>query len=207
MLRHGLPDRTRCETLEKRSYPDSQLAPANLATWRLLCYAPAAIGSRRSARETFVSGVRVRLAQPSDREQLARLRAELWPESSAEEHARELVAVFAGTFWGTLPLVVFVAESADGALAGFLEVGLRSHADHCDPAHAVGYVEGWYIQEKFRRQGIGGALLRAAEGWARGRGCTEMASDTQLDNDISQRVHQSLGFEAVERSVLFRKLL
>jgi aminoglycoside 6'-N-acetyltransferase I len=154
-----------------------------------------------------VSGARVRLAQPSDREQLARLRAELWPESSAEEHARELVAIFAGTFWGALPLVVFVAEAADGALAGFLEVGLRSHADHCDPTHPVGYVEGWYIQEKSRRRGIGGALLRAAEDWARSQGCREMASDTQLDNDISQSVHLAVGFEAVERSVLFRKLL
>jgi aminoglycoside 6'-N-acetyltransferase I len=154
-----------------------------------------------------VSGARVRLAQPSDRGRLAGLRHALWPESSAEEHARELVAVFAGTFWGTLPLVDFVAETADGTLIGFLEVGLRSHADHCDPVHPVGYVEGWYVAEDFRRQGIGSALLRAAEDWARSQGCTEMASDHQLDNQLSLRAHQALGFEAVERSVLYRKPL
>jgi aminoglycoside 6'-N-acetyltransferase I len=154
-----------------------------------------------------VSGARVRLAQPSDREPLARLRAALWPESSAEEHAQELSAIWAGTFWGTLPLVVFIAEAADGTLAGFLEVSLRSHADSCDPAHPVGYVEGWYVAENFRRQGNGSVLLRAAEDWARMHGCTEMASDTQLDNQMSQGAHQALGFEAVERSILYRKPL
>jgi aminoglycoside 6'-N-acetyltransferase I len=154
-----------------------------------------------------VSGARVRLARPSDREQLAGLRHALWPESPVEEHAQELVAIFAGTFWGTLPLVDFVAEAADGMLIGFLEVGLRSHADHCDPAHPVGYVEGWYVAEDSRRRGIGSALLRAAEDWARSQGCTEMASDHQLDNQLSQRAHRALGFEAVERSVLYRKPL
>jgi len=39
------------------------------------------------------------------------------------------------------------------------------------------------------------------------QGCTEMASDTQLDNQVSQGAHQALGFEAVERSILYRKLL
>jgi aminoglycoside 6'-N-acetyltransferase I len=154
-----------------------------------------------------VTGARVRLAQPSDRKPLARLRAALWPESSAEEHAQELIAIFAGTFWGALPLAVFVAEVADGTLIGFLEVGLRSHADHCNPEHPVGYVEGWYVAENFRRQGNGSRLLRAAEDWARMQGCTEMASDTQLDNQVSQGAHQALGFEAVERSILYRKLL
>jgi aminoglycoside 6'-N-acetyltransferase I len=154
-----------------------------------------------------VNGGRIRLAEPSDREQLASLRHALWPESPAEEHARELSAIFAGTFWGTLPLVDFVAEAADGTLIGFLEVGLRSHADHCNPAHPVGYVEGWYVAENFRRQGNGSALLRAAEDWARIQGCTEVASDTQLDNQTSQGTHRALGFEAVERSVLYRKLL
>jgi aminoglycoside 6'-N-acetyltransferase I len=169
-----------------------------------------------------VSGTRVRLALPSDRERLARLRAALWPDSPAEELARELAAILAGAVPGTLPLVVFVAQVTDGTptngkaadgtdaratLAGFVEVGLRSHSDGCEPAHPVGYVEGWYVAENFRRQGIGATLLRAAEDWARSQGCSEMASDTQIENHLSQRVHAALGFEAVERSVIYRKRL
>jgi len=128
----------------------------------------------------------IRLAQPSDLPHIALLRAALWPESSAEEHARELASILAGEVPGTLPLAIFVSQAANGALVGFLEAGLRSHADTCDPAHPVGYVEGWYVVESVRRQGIGAALLRAAEDWARAQGCTEMASDALLDNHASQ---------------------
>jgi hypothetical protein len=34
-----------------------------------------------------------------------------------------------------------------------------------------------------------------------------MASDTTIDNLVSQRVHEALGFEVAERSVLYRKTL
>lgn len=61
--------------------------------------------------------------------------------------------------------------------------------------------------ETHRRHGIGAALLRAAEDWARKQGCTEMASDTRLENLLSQRAHASLGFQVAERSILYRKTL
>ena len=150
-------------------------------------------------------GTQVRFAQPSDRDQLARLRAVLWPESSAEEHAKELELILGGKFPETMPLVVRVAQASDGTLAGFLEAGLRSYADGCETSHPVGYVEGWFVAESCRRRGIGAELLRAAEDWARSQGCIEMASDTAVDNPVSQRTHEALGFEIVERSVLYRK--
>jgi aminoglycoside 6'-N-acetyltransferase I len=106
-----------------------------------------------------------------------------------------------------MPLVVLVAQASDGRLAGFLEAGLRSYADGCEASHPVGYVEGWYVAENWRRQGIGAELLRAAEAWARSQGCIEMASDTAVDNPVSQSTHEALGFEIVERSVLYRKAL
>lgn len=149
----------------------------------------------------------VRHAEPSDRDQLSRLRAALWPESSAEEHGEELALILVGTFPRVMPLVILVAQTGDGTLAGFLEVGLRSSADGCNESRAVGYLEGWYVEENWRRQGVGAELLRAAEEWARGQGCLEMASDTTIDNLVSQRVHEALGFEVAERSVLYRKSL
>ena len=150
---------------------------------------------------------RVRLAEPADREQLARMRAALWPESSAEEHAQELELILSGRFPAVMPLVIFVATASGGRLTGFLEAGLRSCADGCDPSHAVGYVEGSYVAEEWRKQGIGAELLQAAEDWARRQGCVEMASDTVIDNLTSQRAHEALGFKMVERSVLYRKTL
>jgi aminoglycoside 6'-N-acetyltransferase I len=149
----------------------------------------------------------VRVALPSDCDQLARLREALWPEASAEDHRAELIPILAGRPNSTLPLVIFVAETGNGLLTGFLEVGLRSHADGCDPRVPVGFVEGWFVVEEHRRRGVGAQLLMAAEDWARAQGSVEMASDTWLDNDPSQRVHESLGFEVVDRCVHYRKAL
>ena len=92
-------------------------------------------------------------------------------------------------------------------VVGFVEVGLRSAADGCDWARAVGYVEGWYVAESHRRRGVGAQLIAAAENWAREQGCTEMASDTQIDNAQSLQAHLRLGYEIAERSILFRKRL
>ncbi len=94
-----------------------------------------------------------------------------------------------------------------GTLAGFLEVGLRSHADGCDPRQPVGFVEGWFVKESLRRRGVGAQLLAAAEDWARSQGCVEMASDTWIDSSLSQRVHEMLKFEVVDRCVHYRKAL
>ena len=151
--------------------------------------------------------VRIRRALPADRDQLAQLREALWPKTSAAEHARELEPILAGDTPGTMPLINFVSETADGTLTGFAEVDLRSHADGCDPAHPVGYLEGWLVVEAYRGNGIGRQLLAAAEDWARSRGCVEMASDTWIENELSQSCHQALGFEVVDRCVHYRKRL
>jgi len=119
----------------------------------------------------------VRIARPGDREELARLRAALWPESSVEEHAKELLWILESKTFGTMPLIELVAEDGGGTLVGFLEVGLRSHADGCDPAHAVGYVEGWYVAElseagnRAETAGCGGRLGAKAGMCGDGVGC------------------------------------
>ena len=148
----------------------------------------------------------VRLARLSDVAELTRLRHALWPEGSLEEHRAEIEAVLAGAWSATYPYVIFVSES-EGLPVGFAEVTLRSRADGCDPARPVGYLEGWYVDSSCRRRGLGAALLHAAEDWARAQGCTEIASDTWLDNPLSQRVHEALGFEVVDRVVNYRKAL
>ena len=64
-------------------------------------------------------------------------------------------------------MALLVAEDDNGGLIGFLEVGLRSHADGCDPARPVGFVEGWFVQEELRNRGVGRELMRSAEDWSR----------------------------------------
>jgi aminoglycoside 6'-N-acetyltransferase I len=165
-----------------------------------------------------VPDIRIRPAQLSDHKQLLRFREALWPNASADEHSRELALILESKPVTTLPLIILVAElvadpsdrpdeASNRTLAGFLEVDLRSHADGCDPSRPVGYIEGWYVAENHRNKGVGRKLLVAAEEWARSQGCVEVASDTWIDNEVSQRVHEALGYEVVDRCVHYRKTL
>jgi aminoglycoside 6'-N-acetyltransferase I len=131
----------------------------------------------------------------------------LWPDGPMEEHARELAAFFSGNAPGSLSQTYFVGEDPDHGPIAFIQVGLRSHAESCDPACPVGYVEGWFVQPQFRRQGIAARLLQKAEGWARSQGCREMASDSWIDNHVSESTHLALGFEIVDRCIHYRKRL
>ena len=156
-----------------------------------------------------VDQVQIRPARITDVEQLAQMCEALWPKSSAEEHARELKLLLGGksALVLTMPLIIFVAEEGEDRLIGFLEVDLRSHADGCNPAQPVGYIEGWYVVEGQRHRGIGKKLVAAAEDWARSRRCVEIASDALIDNELSQRAHEALGYEIVDRCVHYRKRL
>lgn len=147
--------------------------------------------------------VSVRAAGPGDLGALASLRAQLWPDAGRDEHTKELRAILAREPASTLPLVVFVAE-LEGRVIGFIETALRSHADGCDPVRPCGFVEGWYVAAEHRGRGVGRALMERACSWAAEHGCTELASDTWLDNETSQLAHAALGFQVVDRVVNYR---
>jgi aminoglycoside 6'-N-acetyltransferase I len=147
----------------------------------------------------------VRSAQLDDVPEVARMCHSLWPNASAAEHAEELLTLVGGKSSAPLPATVLLAEDARGHFVGFIEVGLRSHADGCNPSRPSGYIEGWYVTPAYRRKGVGARLVSAAEDWAREQGCTEMASDAWLDALDSQRAHEALGFEVVDRCVHYRK--
>jgi aminoglycoside 6'-N-acetyltransferase I len=160
----------------------------------------------KARRPPAKTTLHVRLAALADLDAVAGQFATLWPDGSRQEHMREAAAILASHPPSTMPLVVLVAEVA-GKVVGFVEVGLRSHADGCDPMRPIGFIEGWYVEPRHRRRGVGRALVVAAEDWARSKGCTEMASDTWIDSEPSERAHEALGFEVVDRCVHYRKAL
>ena len=143
----------------------------------------------------------IRLLEASDIPQWIQLRSELWPNQSRADLETEGRA----SLVADSPLIVFVA--ADGEhLTGFLELDLRSYGEGCSSS-PVPYVEGWYVAPDWRRRGVGGALMSAAEQWSRERGYTELGSDTEELNRPSRDAHAALGFEEVETLVVFRKTL
>jgi aminoglycoside 6'-N-acetyltransferase I len=151
--------------------------------------------------------INIRRAEISDQHELAKMRALLWPEASIEEHRQEVESLLRSGRYGTQPMAILISHEEDGTPNGFLEVALRSHADGCDIEQSVGFIEGWFVRESSRHRGVGRALMRSAEEWARSQGCLEMASDTWIDHEDSQRAHQALGFEVVDCCVHFRKAL
>jgi aminoglycoside 6'-N-acetyltransferase I len=144
----------------------------------------------------------IRRATESDWADWLRLRLILWRDSADDDvsELRELIAKN-----GEKSLVL-VAEAPDHHVVGFIEAGIRDYADGCE-SRGVGYIEGWFVDEAWRRKGVGGKLVRGAEEWARQRGCTEMASDCLIDNDVSLAAHLRLGFSEVDRVIQFCKRL
>jgi len=130
------------------------------------------------------------------------MRATLWPESR-HDHRVEIEAYFAEP---DDSVHCSVAEGPDGGLVAFAEVGLRAYAQKCSSS-PVGYIEGIFVVPGHRRSGVGEALVRAGEEWARGRGCSEMASDRQLENEPSGAFHEAIGYQEAERIVCYTKSL
>jgi aminoglycoside 6'-N-acetyltransferase I len=164
---------------------------------------------RRLHRQEWQNvGMWIRPAGPGDAAALGRLCVSLWPDAPAAEHEAEMLTYLTTGLYGTTPTAIFLAEeTSEAGPIGFVHVALRSHADQCDMAQRVGFLEGWFVVESRRRQGVGRALVAAAEAWARERGCREMASDTWVDHQLSIDAHAALGYEAVDRCVHFRKAI
>ena len=99
---------------------------------------------------------------------------------------------------------VLVAERPGGGLCGFEEASIRPWAIGYE-SRPVGYVEGWYVDEDVRRRAICRVLVEAAEGWARSRGCRQMASDAELWNTVGHLAHGRIGYAETARLVLFKK--
>jgi GNAT superfamily N-acetyltransferase len=136
------------------------------------------------------------------------MRVILWPDGSRGDHADEITDFIDNRLatWLTsaLAVQVFVAVRDAERLCGFVETSVRACVEDCD-TRPVGYVEGWFVDPDMRRQGIGKALVAAAEQWAGTQGCRQMASDASIKNQISIEAHKALGFEESSRAVHFRK--
>jgi aminoglycoside 6'-N-acetyltransferase I len=150
----------------------------------------------------------IRPVHPSDAAEWLRMRMALSPDSDPDDETQGITHFLALPARPPLPTLhaVFVCPRPDAGLCGLVEVSIRPYADGCE-THDVGYLEAWYVDPDVRGQGIGRALVMAAEEWARRQGCREMASDTDLTNFVSQDAHRRLGYVETGRVVQFCKVL
>ena len=140
---------------------------------------------------------RIRLADPSDAEQLARLAdavssepegwlisiAGEWRSSGDERRYLKALRRYAHA-------AVFVAEQDDGEIVGRLSVGRDPH-----PASAHVADIGLMVAMSARRQGVGRALIEAAIGWARSAGVRKLELHVFPWNEAAIALYDALGFE------------
>ena len=144
--------------------------------------------------------VTIRKATPDDSLSLAQLASRMW-EHDASALEPEFSALTASD-----AAACFLA--LDGATAvGFAQCQLRhDYVEGCETS-PVGFLEGIYVDDTHRLSGVGRQLLSACEDWARRVGCTEFASDCELDNTVSLAWHMKNGFAEMGRTIWFAKRL
>lgn len=147
--------------------------------------------------------MQIRAVTDADRVAWERMRERLWP-SEPGEHAAEIDRYFAATL--REPIEVLLAFNGREEAIGLIELSIRAHAEGCT-SDRVAFVEGWYVEPAERRKGVGDALIRAAESWARSQGCVELASDTEPGNDASITAHLAAGFVDAGTIRCFKKSL
>jgi [ribosomal protein S18]-alanine N-acetyltransferase len=81
---------------------------------------------------------------------------------------------------------------SDSTLAGFAVASWL-------PQEAAAEVEGLVVDEKYRRQGMGSALLRACVEWAASARASSMRLEVRASNTAALALYQRHGFYAVGR--------
>lgn len=143
----------------------------------------------------------IRKAEIQDLPMLAQLGCELWPSHEVEEMQADFSEIMAKQD------AAFFLAFREAAAIGFAQCQLRYDYVEGTASSPVGYLEGIYVAEGYRRQGVARELLAACEAWTKGRGCREFASDCELNNEQSQYFHLHLGFKEANRIICFTKKL
>lgn len=143
----------------------------------------------------------VKKATPADALALAELAINLWGAHPIPELKAELLDLICSDS------AVFFLNYADRRKVGFAHCQLRTDYVEETSTSPVGYLEGIFIEEKYRHQGYAKELLLECEKWAKEKGCSEFASDCEAGNEISWRFHVSMGFAEANRIICFRKNL
>jgi ribosomal protein S18 acetylase RimI-like enzyme len=156
--------------------------------------------------------IRIRPAEARDAEALARVRANfaafhaaLDPRVFRRLDEESLRAAYAERTALTADETL-VAET-DAGVVGFVELRLERPTGpgniHRDVLYAT--VEDLAVEEAHRRRGIGEALMRAAERWARERGAEAMLLSTHPANEGALRFYRErLGYRTTGVTLIRR---
>lgn len=143
----------------------------------------------------------IREATAKDAEKIASLAVQMWKSHTVEELAQEFCE-----YMDKESNIIFLAIS-DECTVGFAQCGLRYDYVEGTDSSPVGYLEGIFVVEEYRKRGLAKDMLEACQKWAKQQGCKEFASDCELDNKVSLEFHLKMGFDEANRIICFTKKL
>lgn len=143
----------------------------------------------------------IRKAERGDEGRAAKLAVLLWSNNSVEDMAAEFAALISDEE------ACIILKYEEGLSVGFAQCQLRHDYVEGTESSPVGYLEGIFVREEFRRRGYAAELLRECERWAKEKGCREFASDCELDNEESFHFHRAMGFAEKNRIICLGKRL
>jgi len=143
----------------------------------------------------------IRKSTASDSIALAQLAVLLWPNHTLKELKQEIETLLSSRN------AAFFLDIDQDVPVGFAQCQLRQDYVEGTSSSPVGYLEGVFVLESHRKQGIATRLLQHCEQWARDNGCVEFASDCAITNMESYAFHMKFGFQEANRIICFRKNL
>ena len=143
----------------------------------------------------------IRQANQEDSFMVAQLAAQLWKSQATEEFKEEFDVLLHRS-----DAAVFLCLAEDKPV-GFAQCQLRHDYVEGTETSPVGYLEGVFVEEEYRNQGYAAKLLVACQQWAKDKGCSEFASDCELENTQSLAFHLRCGFQEANRIICFTKKL
>lgn len=141
----------------------------------------------------------IRRAGMNEARELADLAIQMWADYDPEDLEAEFCKLAMND-----EAVCFIKYVEDKPIA-FAQCQLRHDYVEGTESSPVGYLEGIFVSEGYQKRGYAAQLLSECEKWAKEKGCTEFASDCELDNADSLRFHLAVGFEEANRIICFRK--
>ncbi len=141
-----------------------------------------------------------RLATLDDFDTWCRFRDELYGDLQPEYIETEIKRIISAP--DLCSYLVFLEKDKTEPV-GMIELSFRNIVEGCTSS-PVAYIDGLYLNEKYRGQGLGKEMLVFIKKWARESGCTELAVDTELENGRAQQFYLREGFEETFRVVQFR---
>ena len=141
----------------------------------------------------------IRKATQGDSRILAEMAVQMWKSHTSDELEAEFMETMNDE------KAAFFIKYKNDTPVGFAQCGLRTDYVEGTETSPVGYLEGIFVKAEYRKSGYAKELLGACEMWARGMGCTEFASDCELDNTESLHFHMAMGFDEANRIICFKK--